>query len=130
MLAILALESERARAYVVGEDLGTVEDATRQKLAQHNLCLTGCFGLRRMIPKRYPKEALAAVTTHDLPTVAGLWTGADLRAQKVIGLKPNEESTHEIHERLAKAAGLNEQSRAEDAVAGAYKALAKRRRGY
>jgi 4-alpha-glucanotransferase len=38
-------------------------------------------------PARYPELALAAVTTHDLPTVAGLWSGADLRTQQRLGLR-------------------------------------------
>src|SRR5437016_8742037 len=38
---------------------------------------------------RYPARALAAVTTHDLPTIAGLWSGADLQAQPELGLQPN-----------------------------------------
>ncbi len=37
MLSIVALESERARAYVVGEDLGTVEKEAREKLAQYRV---------------------------------------------------------------------------------------------
>ncbi len=35
MLAIVALESERAQAYVVGEDLGTLEEGVREKLSEH-----------------------------------------------------------------------------------------------
>ncbi len=125
MLAILALESERARAYVVGEDLGTVEDSTKEKLAQHGVMSYRLLWFAREHPTAYPKEAPAAVTTHDLPTVAGIWTGADLKVQKAIGLKPNEESTHEIRERLVESAGLTEQSSVEDAMAGAYELLSK-----
>ncbi len=36
-------------------------------------------------PEEYPVEALATVTTHDLPTVAGVWTGADLAARRRLG---------------------------------------------
>ena len=57
-------------AYVVGEDLGTVQDM-RDELAERNCCPTGCCGSRRPAG-RTPERALAAVTTHDLPTIAGL----------------------------------------------------------
>ena len=62
-------------------------------------------------PARYPELALAAVTTHDLPTVAGLWTGADLRAQREIGLAPNEEGLREIRERLRRLTGATDETR-------------------
>ena len=57
-------------------------------------CPTGCCGSSPSRPDRgaWPEQALAAVTTHDLPTVAGLWTGADLAAQRALGLAPNEEA--------------------------------------
>lgn len=38
----------------------------------------------------WPRQALAAATTHDLPTSAGLWTGADLAARRRLGLPVNE----------------------------------------
>ena len=51
-------------------------------------------------PATYPRQALAAVSTHDLPTIAGLWTGSDLLAQAEIGLSPNEAGTREIQTRV------------------------------
>ena len=33
-------------------------------------------------PAQFPELALASVTTHDLATIAGLWTGADVAAQR------------------------------------------------
>lgn len=124
MLAIVALESERARAYVVGEDLGTVEQGVREKLAAHCVLSYRLLWFEKEPPATYPKEALVAVTTHDLPTVAGLWTGADLKRQEELDLKPNEESTTEIHQRLKRMAGVSETDSIEDVIMGAYCLLA------
>ena len=110
MLAIVALESERAKAYVVGEDLGTVEQGARDKLAEHKIMSYRVLWFEKDPPETYPKEALAAVTTHDLPTIAGQWTGSDLQQQRELKLKPNEESTAEINQRLASMARLKPDS--------------------
>jgi 4-alpha-glucanotransferase len=84
LLGILALESLAARALVVGEDLGTVEPGVRERLADEGVLSYrlawfehGPDGGRRR-PADYPRLALAATTTHDLPTVAGFFTGSDL----------------------------------------------------
>ena len=66
----------------------------------------------------------SAVTTHDLPTIAGLWTGSDLAAQRELGLNPNEEGTQEIRKRLATMAGLSETSSIDEAVERTHKLLA------
>jgi 4-alpha-glucanotransferase len=34
---------------------------------------------------------MATATTHDLPTIAGLWTGSDAAAQQALGLPVNDE---------------------------------------
>lgn len=77
MLDILALESWRAGAYVVGEDLGTVEEGVRDELARRSVLSYRLFWFEDAPPPAWPVEAMAAVTTHDLPTVAGAWTGSD-----------------------------------------------------
>jgi 4-alpha-glucanotransferase len=66
---------------------------------------------------------MSAVTTHDLPTVAGLWTGADLEARGSIGLPATAAATAEIRERLARVAGAP-RARVADVIAAAYRALA------
>jgi 4-alpha-glucanotransferase len=124
MLAIVALESERAKAYVVGEDLGTVEDHAREKLADHRILSYRLLWFEKDRPATYPKEALAAVTTHDLPTIAGQWTGSDLQKQQDLGLKPNEESTAEINQRLSSLAGLKPDSPIEHVITETYRLLA------
>jgi 4-alpha-glucanotransferase len=124
LLDVLALESVRAGAFVVGEDLGTVEDGVREVLREREVLSYRLVWFEEDPPAEWPVEAMAAVTTHDLPTVAGLWTGEDLAEQRSVGLEPNEEGTAEIRGRLAEAADLAPDATAEDAVRGAYHLLA------
>ncbi|MFP5375742.1 MAG: 4-alpha-glucanotransferase, partial [Acidimicrobiia bacterium] len=88
LLGILALESHRAGAWVVGEDLGTVEPFVRDELGRRRVLSYRLVWFEPEPPKTYPAQALAAVTTHDLPTVAGLWTGSDLEEQDRLGQDP------------------------------------------
>jgi len=106
MLDIVARESRRARTWVVGEDLGTVEDGVREELARRNVLSCRLLWFEPGPPSTFPSKALAAVTTHDLPTVAGLWTGADLAEQRRLHLNPNEDGTAEIRRRLCDWTGL------------------------
>jgi 4-alpha-glucanotransferase len=126
LLDILALESQRADAIVVGEDLGTVEDSVRVELAERDVLSYRLLWFESEPPERYPRPALAAITTHDLPTVGGLWTGADLRAQRSIGLEASEESEADLRRRLSDAAGLGDaEASVAQVVEGAYRALAR-----
>jgi 4-alpha-glucanotransferase len=100
LLSIVALESQRAKAIIVGEDLGTVENETREQLAAKHILSYRLLWFEKAPPSRFPEGALAAVTTHDLPTIAGLWSGSDLKAQKRIGLSPNEAGTAAIRSRI------------------------------
>jgi 4-alpha-glucanotransferase len=92
LLGVLALESHRAAALVVGEDLGTVAPGVRERLADEGVLSYrlawfeyGADGGRRRAAD-YPRLALAAATTHDLPTVAGFFSGADLAHLRDIGV--------------------------------------------
>ena len=93
LLDILALESQRAEAFVVGEDLGTVEPSTRHELSARRVLSYRLLWFEPTPPgPDWPGQALAAATTHDLPTVAGLWTGRDVAARRDLGLATNEEA--------------------------------------
>ena len=81
LLDIVALESHRAGAVVVGEDLGTVEPGVRETLAERGILSYKLLWFEDEDAATWPASALAAVTTHDLPTVAGLWTGSDAEDQ-------------------------------------------------
>jgi 4-alpha-glucanotransferase len=82
---LLALEAHRAGAMVIGEDLGTVEDEVRAELHARRVLSTKVVWFEEVPPEAYPVEALATVTTHDLPTIAGVWTGADVEARRRLG---------------------------------------------
>ena len=85
LLDILALESARAGAFVVGEDLGTVEDDVRAALAERDVLSYRLAWFEPEPPERWPEQALAALTTHDLPTLAGVVAGADDRRRRARG---------------------------------------------
>ena len=92
LLGVLALESAAAQALVVGEDLGTVEPGVRERLAAEGVLSYRLAwfehgpadGRRRAAD--YPRLALAATTTHDLPTVAGFFSGTDIDHMYDIGV--------------------------------------------
>jgi 4-alpha-glucanotransferase len=106
MLAVLAVESHRAKAFVVGEDLGTVGPGVRRRLARHRVLGNKVMWFERNGPARYPSLTLASVTNHDLPTIAGLWSGEDVRIQWQLGLHPPEEDYKQIRRRLCHRTGL------------------------
>jgi 4-alpha-glucanotransferase len=124
MLDILALESSRAGAYVVGEDLGTVEAGVRRELSRRAVMSSRVFWFERERPARYPKLALASVTTHDLPTVAGLWTGSDMRSRDHLGLKTSKAAEERIKRRLLRHVEEGSRVTVADVIVSAYEQLA------
>jgi 4-alpha-glucanotransferase len=118
LLGVLAAESVAAGALVVGEDLGTVEPGVRERLADEGVLSyrlawfeQGPDGGRRRAAD-YPRLALAAATTHDLPTVAGFFSGSDLEHLREIGVagegeeRARQEAQRASLRRLLEAEGL------------------------
>jgi 4-alpha-glucanotransferase len=98
LVGILALESQRNRCLVVGEDLGTVPKGFRERMAAANILSyrilffeqeesTGAF----LPPDAYPPLAMAVLGSHDLPTLRGWWEGRDIDLKQSYGLLPTEE---------------------------------------
>ncbi|MCX5728887.1 MAG: 4-alpha-glucanotransferase [Nitrospirae bacterium] len=91
LLAIVALESVRSKTLVIGEDLGTVPDWVREQLAKARVLSYRVFYFERWrdgawkSPGDYPAQSLAVATTHDLPTLAGFWSGEDLQVRAGLG---------------------------------------------
>lgn len=93
MFRLVALESRRHRAIVVGEDLGTVPHGFRERLDH-----IGMLGMRVLWfeqrdgggpyipPREWSRNAAAMTTTHDLPTAVGWWRGLDIGWRARLGL--------------------------------------------
>ena len=111
MLRLLALESHRHQAIVLGEDLGTVPDGLREKLIGRSI-----LGMRVLLFEQghdgqfkpildWPDNALATTSTHDLPTLNGWWHSRDIDWNIQLGLidAPTVEqwSEHRLRERQA-----------------------------
>ncbi|MDM4141082.1 MULTISPECIES: 4-alpha-glucanotransferase [Mycobacterium] len=95
MLAVLALEAQRAGATVVGEDLGTVEPEVTKALGDNGMlgCAVSWFTRDEAAPEqpllpssRWPQRAAASLSTHDLPTAAGFLRGEHVRVRAELGL--------------------------------------------
>jgi 4-alpha-glucanotransferase len=92
LLRLIALESWRHRAIVIGEDLGTVPPGFRERLDEHGIAgirvlwFEGAFdGNGFKPPQQWDRNAIGTTTTHDLPTVAGWWRGSDIAWRNRIG---------------------------------------------
>ena len=96
MLRLLALESHRHRAVVIGEDLGTVSPEFRVSLREAGVGGMDVLWFQRQgqdfqPPSSWRHDAVALTTTHDLPTVAGWWRGADIDMRHKLGLAAENE---------------------------------------
>lgn len=124
LLGIIALESRRAGAVVVGEDLGTVEEGVREKMAECDMLSYRLLWFEDTNPADYPEKALAAVTTHDLPTLAGIWTGADLELQRRSGLDPDKAAAEKLRQKMAQISGMDRRADLETAAVRTFEQLA------
>lgn len=102
LLGIAALESVRANALIVGEDLGTVPPEVPPALRRW-----GVFSSKVMYfeadltagrfkpPREYPVLALTTANTHDMPTIAAFWRESDIDLRARIGAIPTRRAVRE-----------------------------------
>jgi len=93
LLKIIALESVRAGAAIIAEDLGTITDEARRGFGKMGMLSYRILYFERdwehetfLPPESYPEESLSAVNTHDLPTLRGFWEARDISIRKNLGI--------------------------------------------
>jgi len=107
MLGIVCLESVRRQCMVVGEDLGTMPEGFRERTEAARIfsCRVLLFERewdgRFRAPQAYPRDAVASSGTHDLPTLAGYWTAADVATRERLGWESGEAAQHDRADRAA-----------------------------
>ena len=108
LLGVLALESRRG---ALPRDRRGPRHGRGRRAARRSpratCCPTGSPGSRTRPPQPYPRLAMAAVTTHDLPTIDGFFGGADLAHLRAIGLpttRAGGRAERQAHERACSAA--------------------------
>ncbi len=103
LLAATAQESVAHRCVVVGEDLGTVPEGFREKMAEW-----GIWSYQVMMFERddrgafrgidhYAPNALVTFNTHDLSTYAGWRSFSDLKLKRSLGIDPGESDDARWH---------------------------------
>ena len=106
LLAIIRLEATRAGAFVIGEDLGTVEPEVHRALRESGILGTKVWWFNTSAHD-WPANNLATVTTHDLPTVVGVWNHTDGNAEMAAALQSAVSATTpvaasvELHRQVA-----------------------------
>ncbi|HEY0997251.1 MAG TPA: 4-alpha-glucanotransferase [Gemmatimonadaceae bacterium] len=105
LLGILALESVRHRAIVVGEDLGTVPPEVPGTLRAWGVLSSKVMlfergpGGRFTAPGAWEPQALATANTHDMAPLEGWWRGRDVKLRIAHGLVPPEGAAQARRER-------------------------------
>jgi 4-alpha-glucanotransferase len=123
LLRLLSLESHRHRALVIGEDLGTVPEGLRDKLAARNILGTRVLLFEQddlgFVPAaRWPADALATTTTHDLPTIKGWLAGRDLEWRVRAGQRDAELLEGDHAERAGERVALRQLLERQGMVSG------------
>ncbi|HEX6888954.1 MAG TPA: 4-alpha-glucanotransferase [Candidatus Nanopelagicales bacterium] len=112
LVGILLLESQRAGAWLVGEDLGTVEQWVQEYLEARGVLGTTIMWFERdyhqhpdtpLQPEQWRSNVLASVTVHDLPPTAGYLAGEHVRIRGELGLltRSAEEELAESNAQIA-----------------------------
>jgi 4-alpha-glucanotransferase len=96
--AVVALEASRAGAVVVGEDLGTVPEGVRERMARDRMLRTWVLQFESTPAQPLPRPAadtLASLGTHDLPRFGAFLWGEDIDERERLGTSSPDEAASE-----------------------------------
>jgi (1->4)-alpha-D-glucan 1-alpha-D-glucosylmutase len=103
MLAVLRIESWRARCVVIAEDLGNAPSGFSEAIMRSGVSSYRVMPFEReqdgalKPPASYPRRAVAVLSTHDLPTFAGWWRGVDIDVRHNLAIY-DLETARALHE--------------------------------
>jgi 4-alpha-glucanotransferase len=101
--ALVSLEAHRAGASVIGEDLGTVPEGVRERMARDGMLRSWVFEFKSTLDDplpEAPRDVLASLATHDVARFAAFLWGHDIDESEKIG----QLSSHEADARRAERA--------------------------
>ena len=121
LIGVIALESQRNRCLVVGEDLGTVAPGFRERMAEAQILSYRVLLLEKTKKgwtkeRDYPRLALSTAGSHDLPTLRGWWEDVDLDLRERLGLIRAEDMPKAREERNTDREELLEQQFREEGL--------------
>jgi 4-alpha-glucanotransferase len=101
LLAIVCLESQRARCIVIGEDLGIVPPEIVSRLQHAGIFSNELFYFCKdhngfKSPKDYKHQSLMMLANHDVPTITAWWTGDDLKLRRKLELIDNDNKLQQL----------------------------------
>ena len=113
LFKILAAESARTNTFVIGEDLGLVEPSVRTEMQRRRALGYRLLWFEDLPLDQWPQDSVAAIGTHDLPTVAGIWR-----------LSEPDQRHHHLRRRLVDATHLPDGADPVEVAVAAYTGLA------
>lgn len=133
LLRILALESVRSKTIIIGEDLGTITDEIRDLLSRFSVLSYRLFYFEKnprdgsfKASTEYPRQALVASSTHDLPTITGFWAARDAEARRAAGLIDDAAYRTQINDREREKQRMLDRLHAENLLPESYPREAER----